>query len=102
MPNAATRLIVCIVHEDDVGPLRSALAQEDFESTVISSTGGFLRKGNATLLIGVESWRAERILDIIRRTCRTHIEKAPPPQEGTTQVGAAIVFTLDVEQYLRI
>lgn len=102
MSKAATKLIACIVHEDDAGPLRYALAQENFESTVISSTGGFLRRGNATLLIGMESWRTQRVLEIIRGTCRTHIEEVPSPQEGTIQVGAATVFMLDVEQYLRV
>ena len=101
MTEAQTKLVVCIVHSDDVSDLQYALSRADFESTMVASSGGFLRRGNATILLGVESWRLERALDIVRRTCRTHLEHLPASAEGMAQVGAAIVFVLDVEQYIR-
>ena len=102
MSECQTKLVVCIVHSDDASELQRALSREDFESTLISSTGGFLRRGNATILIGLEAWRLEHALAIICRVSHTHLEHLPTPAEGMAQVGAAIVFVLDVEQYTRV
>ena len=50
----ATKLVVSIVHSDDADPLISALRDAGFSSTKISTTGGFLREGNASILVGTE------------------------------------------------
>ena len=96
------KLIFCVVHEDDANALRHTLAQEDFESTVMSTTGGFLRKANVTLLIGVEGWRLPHALSTIRQVCHSHKATLPPPERGTTRIGAATILVLDVESYHRI
>ncbi|MER3557036.1 MAG: hypothetical protein C4302_03585, partial [Thermus sp.] len=47
------KLILAIVQDTDAPGLTKALLEKGFQSTKLASTGGFLREGNTTLLIGV-------------------------------------------------
>ena len=96
------KLVVCIVHQDDADRLRTALLEADFASTVMSSTGGFLRQGNVTLLVGTDGSRLAHLFSVIRQASHSRTEALSPPQEGSLTVGAAIVFVLDVERYHRL
>ena len=60
------KLVLAIVQSDDAGGLSDALRDNNFQSTLISTTGGFLREGNATILIGVEEERLEPLLALIK------------------------------------
>ncbi len=105
--------IIAIVQSDDAGTLTDALREKDFQSTLISSTGGFLREGNATLLIGVEDAQVDAVLRVIRENCNTRtqfVNPMPPvmepgelymPQPVEVQVGGAVVFVLPVERFER-
>ena len=48
------KLIFTIVHDDDSSRVMGALNKEGYRITKLSSTGGFLRSGNTTLMCGVE------------------------------------------------
>ena len=48
------KLLVAIVQDADVNPLVDELTEKKFRLTRLSTTGGFLKAGNTTLLIGVE------------------------------------------------
>jgi uncharacterized protein YaaQ len=105
------KAIVAIVQSDDAGALSDALREKNFQSTLISSTGGFLREGNATLFIGVEDEQVEAVLGIIKESCYTRTQYVnpmppvmepgelymPPPVE--VQVGGATVFVFNVQRY---
>jgi uncharacterized protein YaaQ len=103
--------IVAIVQSDDAGALTDALREKNFQSTLISSTGGFLREGNATLFIGVEDGQVQDVLGIIKENCTTRtqfVNPMPPvmepgelymPQPVEVQVGGATVFVLTVERF---
>ncbi len=105
--------VVAIVQSDDAGSLTDALREKDFQSTLISSTGGFLREGNATILIGVEDAQVDAVLKVIRDNCKTRtqfVNPMPPvmepgelymPQPVEVQVGGAVVFVVDVERFER-
>ncbi len=105
--------IIAIVQSDDAGTLTDALREKDFQSTLISSTGGFLREGNATLLIGVEDAQVDAVLRVIKENCNTRtqfVNPMPPvmepgelymPQPVEVQVGGAVVFVLPVERFER-
>ncbi len=104
------KAIIAIVQSDDAGALSDALREKNFPSTLISSTGGFLREGNATLFIVVEDAQVDRVLDVIKETCNTRtqfVNPMPPvmepgelymPQPVEVQVGGAVVFVLHVER----
>jgi uncharacterized protein YaaQ len=105
------KLIISVVNRDDLYNLSDELVQAGFTSTIVSTMGGFLREGNATLLIGVADGLVNRVLTIIRETCHERTVYAnpfPPLVEGEeamayapieVQVGGAVVFVLDVERF---
>jgi len=106
------KMILAIVQDEDVGGLLDAMAQRGLRATKISSTGGFLRSGNSTILIGVSDTQVPGVLDIIRAACRTRTQPATIPASGEAlgailmtqpvEVGGANVFVWDVEEYIRV
>jgi uncharacterized protein YaaQ len=104
------KLIVSIVNSDDARGLTAALMQEGYRATTIGTTGGFLRQGNATLLIGTEDGKVDEVLAIIRRNCHTrsqYVNPMPPimesgelymPSPVEVQVGGAVVFVLNIDR----
>jgi len=112
----ATRLVVSIVQNDDAERLISALRDEGFSSTKISTTGGFLRQGNATILAGTEEGSVHKVLGIIQRNCHAYTYPVTPPslvmgprepyipstaESIEVHVGGAVIFVLDVERVIR-
>jgi uncharacterized protein YaaQ len=107
------KLVMAIVQNDDSGALADALRSASFSSTLISTTGGFLREGNATFLIGVEEPRLDELLKLINKNCTTRtqfINPMPPVMEPgelylaqpvEVQVGGATVFVMGVEQFAK-
>ena len=108
------KLIISIVQDEDASNLVSELMNERFSVTKLASTGGFLRSGNTTRLLGVDDERLEPALEIIKKVCvsRKQIEVFPSPAMGAmgmytpypveVTVGGATVFVLDVEQFHKI
>ena len=62
------KLIITIIPDDDSEKVSNALTDKDFRVTQIASTGGFLRKGKSTLLVGLEDELLDSALDIIKNT----------------------------------
>lgn len=105
------KLLIAVVNSDDIYSLIDALTAEKHQATLISTTGGFLRQGNATILIGVADENLVGVLKIIRATCRPRtayvsaFPSAPGPGGALAsmpmevQVGGAVVFALDVERF---
>ena len=105
------KLIIAIVQDEDASRLISNLMNEGFSVTKLATTGGFLRAGNTTLLLGVEDTKFDAAMAVIERVCksRKQIATSPSPVAGTTgvyvpypievTVGVATVFVLPVEQF---
>ncbi len=64
------KLVVAIVNNDDSHAVLSETARAEFSATKLSTSGGFLRAGNVTLLIGVEDERVSELIDLIGRFSR--------------------------------
>ena len=106
-------LIIAIVQDEDASRLISTLMNEGYSVTKLATTGGFLRAGNTTLLLGGEDDRVKGALDVIEKVCksRKQIATSPSPVAGTSGVyapypievvvGGATVFVLDVEQFVK-
>ncbi|MBQ8351190.1 MAG: cyclic-di-AMP receptor [Clostridia bacterium] len=102
------KMITAIVNKKDTGAVCRALTNEGFEFTKLATTGGFLRDGNTTLLIGLDDDKLQAAMDIIRKNCAKRMQKVPalPPTElaasvyhaypAEVMVGGAIVFVSDV------
>jgi uncharacterized protein YaaQ len=85
-----TRLIIAILRDADGEDVLQALLNEGFRVTRIASTGGFLRRGNSTLLIGVEKEQVDTAVQLIRE------HSAPAIDPGFKR---ATVFVLKVNQF---
>lgn len=106
------KLLVTIVQDQDVPVLLDTLMKEGFSATKLASTGGFLRTGNTTLLIGVDNEKVESALELIGRVSskREQYQLDPLTTLGSTimpkmdkvTVGGAIVFVVDVERFEKI
>ncbi|AEB12072.1 cyclic-di-AMP receptor [Marinithermus hydrothermalis] len=107
------KLLITIVQDADAPALVKALSEHGFQSTKLASTGGFLREGNTTLLIGVEDDQVETVKAIIREKGRTRtrlitpgvpLAEAPDPflaQPVEVRVGGAVCFVVDVEEFFK-
>ena len=108
------KLIIAIVQDEDASRLITRLMSDGYRVTKLATTGGFLRSGNTTLLVGVEDDKLKNAMSIIEKVCksRKQIATAPSPISGTTgvyvpypievTVGGATIFVLDVEQFTKI
>ena len=63
------KLIVVIMEDDLSHILSKELLENKISSTKLSSTGGFLTKGNTTMLIGTDVEKEQSILDLIKKVC---------------------------------
>ncbi|MFJ8237942.1 cyclic-di-AMP receptor [Ureibacillus sp. NPDC094379] len=105
------KLVVAVVQDQDSNRLASALTKNNFRATKLASTGGFLRSGNTTFLIGVDDKSVPQLLDIIRDNCRSREQLVSPvsplggnadsyiPYPIEVEVGGATVFVLPIEQF---
>lgn len=90
------QLVLAIVHNDDAGPVTQVLLTAGYRLTRINTAGGFLRRGNVTLLVGVESHRVDEVIGLIRNHVR------PRAESGTESVYGATVFVLPTVRFLHI
>ena len=108
------KLIIAIVQDEDASRLISTLMADGYRVTKLATTGGFLRSGNTTLLVGVEDDMLDNAMTIIEKVCKSRRQIAtspvgmssaasgmfaPYPIEVT--VGGATVFVLSVDQFVK-
>jgi len=105
------KLVMAVVQDADVARLIQALVEKEHRATKLASTGGFLRQGNTTLLVGVEDLQVDDVMAIIRENCHTREQTMTgvTPFRGTAQLtnmrlkaGGAIVFVLGVVSFERV
>lgn len=61
------KMLLAVIQGDDYQETVDDLNRNGFFATVLSSTGGFLKKRSMTLMIGVEAHRVQAVLDILRQ-----------------------------------
>mgnify|MGYP001235236316 CR=1 FL=1 len=107
------KLIIAIVQDQDSSILIDELTEKEYRVTKLASTGGFLKSGNTTILMGIDDDKVKEVLDIIESTCKTReittslLTVSMPgdtyiPYPLEVKIGGATVFILDVEKYLRV
>ena len=70
-------LIIAVVPDRAADRVIEALVAQQFGATLIGSTGGFLRRGNATILAGVADDRAEAAVAVIQSACAAGADAGP-------------------------
>lgn len=105
------KLVFAIVHDEDETEVMRSLNEDGFSVTKLSSTGGFLRAGNSTLVVGVPKEKVDRVMDIIKAKSRSRkklINSSITPAVNSAiapgypievTVGGATIFVVDVEKY---
>ncbi|QGQ43908.1 cyclic-di-AMP receptor [Metabacillus sediminilitoris] len=105
------KLIIVVVQDQDSNKLLNALTEHNFRVTKLSSTGGFLKSGNTTFMIGTQDIRVDKALQIIKDNCKSREKLIAPvspmggnadsfiPYPVEVEVGGATVFVLPVEQF---
>ena len=108
------KLIVAIIHNEDAGALVDGLLEKEYRATRLHSSGGFLKQGNATIILGVEDDQVDDVLAIISANCHSRkqfVNPMPPimepgeffmPYPLEVEVGGATVFVLPVDRFERL
>ncbi|WP_125544509.1 cyclic-di-AMP receptor [Levilactobacillus lindianensis] len=105
------KLLIAIVQDKDANRLSNEFIDHDIRATRLSTTGGFLKSGNTTFMIGVADDRVDEVLAMIKTASHTRQQFMTPPvnldaQLDSTssypvevQVGGATVFVMPVDQF---
>ncbi len=108
------KLVIAVVQDQDAGRLIQVLMENSFSVTKLASTGGFLREGNTTLLMGVDEGRIDEVIEIVRKTCKTREQLITPILDISksintyvqhpieVSVGGATIFVLNVERFDKV
>jgi uncharacterized protein YaaQ len=86
------KMIIAILKDNDCDPVTQALTEQNFRVTRIGSTGGLLKRGNGTLLLGLEDDQVDRAIEVMRQRLST---------SGSGKKRAS-VFVVPVEDFQQI
>ncbi len=92
------KMIFVIVKDNETEGLTRTLIDAQYRVTGIASTGGFLRSGVATLLIGVEDTQVDPAIDLIHATLKA---SAPAGRDEHSEKRATL-FVVPVSRYERL
>jgi len=107
-PSPIHLLIVAVVQEQDIEQATSAAEALGAPVVYLASTGGFLGRRNATLLIGLPEGLETDLVETLHNTCRQRVEYLTMPVEGAPMplptpvpvtVGGATIFALPVDHF---
>jgi uncharacterized protein YaaQ len=86
------KLIYVIIRDSINEIISEALSSHGYSFTVLNSTGGFLHRGNVTLLIGVKANQVDPVLEVLKEHC----------SPGEDHEHAATIFVLDLPHYMKV
>lgn len=106
------KLIVAIINNDDCPSVLHELTQKGYGATRLSTSGGFLKAGNSTLLIGTEDEKVDDVIEIISEFSRKRTQMVSPTPSFMAEgfisravevtVGGATVFVVDVDKFIKL
>ncbi|WP_142413959.1 cyclic-di-AMP receptor [Hathewaya massiliensis] len=108
------KLVISIVQDQDANDLIDVLTDNGYRVTKLATTGGFLKAGNTTLMIGVEDEKVDNLMGVIEEVCKTRKQMvtSPAPTAGSTgvympypvevRIGGATIFVVDVDKFAKI
>lgn len=105
------KLVFAIVSSDDAAMVNASLTKAGFQATKLATTGGFLKSGNTTFLVGTDDDKVDAVLDLLRKQSRRRTQMMPSTagENGMygsypieVAVGGATVFVLDVDRFEKL
>ena len=106
------KLVMAIINADDSQTVINALNKDGFSVTRLATTGGFLKTGNTTIIVGVEAEKVDAVLKIINEHSHSRKQMVPsnselgmgffPAVPVEISVGGATIFVVDVERFEKI
>src|SRR5699024_7203516 len=106
--------IIAVVQDKDSNRLVGALSEGNFQTTKLATTGGILKEGNTTLMIGCQDEHIDEALDTIKENCSQRELMVAPiaqidgnadsyiPKHVKVEVGGAKVFIVPNESFFRV
>jgi uncharacterized protein YaaQ len=92
------KLVWAIVQNEDAGNAVKALTSKGYRTTRINTVGGLLRRGNVTILAGVEPEQVEDVVATLREQCKAR----QPSQEAPAPLARAVVFVIESSGFLQL
>lgn len=107
------KLVMAVVNDEDSNAVLSELNKNKFSVTKLATTGGFLKAGNVTFIIGTEDEKVQEVIEIIKSKSkrRKQITASPIPIGASAsfnpypvevEVGGATIFVLDVDRFEKV
>lgn len=105
--DGCVKLVIAIVQDEDSENLIKTLNKNNFKVTKVSSTGGFLKSGNVTIISGIDDEDKDKFMKILEENSKTREVKrtiqpinipgqAMIPVPISVKVGGATIFVVDV------
>ena len=86
------KLILAVVRDNDDRSVINCLVNQGYRVTRVASTGGFLHRGNVTLMIGVDEEKLDAVIDLMRGACGA-------PESGQH---SATLFIVNASHFVQI
>lgn len=108
------KLVFAVVNNEDGNVVMRELNKGGYSVTKMATTGGFLRAGNTTLLVGTSEENVQDVVNIIERHSerRKQMVFKPEPVIGAVgdfssypeevELGGATIFVVDVERFEKV
>lgn len=106
------KMLLAIINSDDAPNVINSLMKEGYQITKLATTGGFLKAGNVTILIGLDEDKLEHAFEVIRTYSSSRKQVIPttaelgmgfyPTMPVQVDVGGATVFVLNVERFEKL
>ena len=91
------KLIMAIVQDKDSNRLANEFIDANIRATKLSSTGGFLKAGNSTFIIGIDDERVTEALELIKKTCQSRKQYVSTPMSLDISLDGQVPYPVEVE-----
>ena len=86
------KLILAVIRDIDTEPVIRTLIKAGYRVTRLASTGGFLRRGNMTLMIGIDEGEQQKVIELMRKA-------VGPPEKEQHRVTIFVLNATGSEQF---
>lgn len=101
------KMVMAVVPSSNAEDVLDALVNRGYTATYAQTKGGMLRQSQYSLFIAVKQEKLEEVLNIIKKSCHTHVEMstltASDGEEMASspviaELGGAIAFVWDINR----